>query len=97
MHPRPHGYPDSETLSLITVLAALAFLHLIRTMQTMSPSIDSLPTLTLKNEKNEDILVADLASENGVVLFLVPKADTRKVILSFQKHGCLTDSDMLIL
>lgn len=39
---------------------------------------DSLPTLTLKNEKNEDIQIADLASEKGVVLFLVPKADTRK-------------------
>lgn len=41
---------------------------------------DSLPTLTLKNEKNEDIQIADLASEKGVVLFLVPKADTRKNI-----------------
>jgi peroxiredoxin Q/BCP len=41
---------------------------------------DSLPTLTLENEKNEDIQIADLASENGVVLFLVPKADTRKDI-----------------
>lgn len=45
------------------------------------PSIDigdSLPTLTLKNEKNEDVQIADLTSEKGVVLFLVPKADTRK-------------------
>ncbi|KAF8235680.1 AhpC-TSA-domain-containing protein [Tricholoma matsutake] len=43
------------------------------------PSIDigdSLPTLTLKNEKNEDVQIADLTSEKGVVLFLVPKADT---------------------
>jgi peroxiredoxin Q/BCP len=39
---------------------------------------DSLPSLTLKDEKNEDIQIADLASEGGVVLFLVPKADTRK-------------------
>ena len=38
---------------------------------------DSLPSLTLKNEKNEDINVADLTAEKGVVLFLVPKADTR--------------------
>jgi peroxiredoxin Q/BCP len=37
-----------------------------------------LPNLTLKDEKNEDIQIADLASEGGVVLFLVPKADTRK-------------------
>jgi len=36
----------------------------------------SLPSLTLKNEKGEDIQVADLANEKGVVLFLVPKADT---------------------
>ncbi|KAJ2935782.1 hypothetical protein H1R20_g1311, partial [Candolleomyces eurysporus] len=36
----------------------------------------SVPTLTLKNEKGEDIQIADLANEKGVVLFLVPKADT---------------------
>jgi peroxiredoxin Q/BCP len=52
---------------------------------------DSLPTLTLENEKNEDIQIADLASENGVVLFLVPKADTRKDIFSVYKPGCPTD------
>jgi thioredoxin-dependent peroxiredoxin len=39
---------------------------------------DTLPTLILKNEKNEDIQIADIASERGVVLFLVPKVDTRK-------------------
>lgn len=37
---------------------------------------DSLPSLTLQNEKGEDIDVASLAAEKGVVLFLVPKADT---------------------
>ncbi|KAI0087206.1 thioredoxin-like protein [Irpex rosettiformis] len=37
---------------------------------------DALPTLTLKNEKDEDIEVSSLATEKGVVLFLVPKADT---------------------
>jgi len=37
---------------------------------------DSLPSLVLKNEKGEDVQVSDLATENGVVLFLVPKADT---------------------
>ena len=36
-----------------------------------------LPDLTLKNEKGEDIQIANLASEKGVILFLVPKADTR--------------------
>ena len=41
---------------------------------------DALPNLTLKNEKDEDIQVADLASEKGVILFLVPKADTREFI-----------------
>jgi len=43
------------------------------------PSInigDSLPTLTLKNEKDEDIEISTLAAEKGVILFLVPKADT---------------------
>ena len=37
----------------------------------------SLPDLTLKNEKGEDIQVANLATEKGVIIFLVPKADTR--------------------
>ncbi|CCM02428.1 uncharacterized protein FIBRA_04526 [Fibroporia radiculosa] len=37
---------------------------------------DSLPSLTLKNEKGEDVDVDTLASEKGVILFLVPKADT---------------------
>jgi hypothetical protein len=34
--------------------------------------------LTLKNEKDEDVDVSTLAEENGVVFFLVPKADTRE-------------------
>lgn len=37
---------------------------------------DTLPDLTLKNEKDEDVKIAELAKEKGVVLFLVPKADT---------------------
>jgi len=37
---------------------------------------DSLPRLVLKDEKGEDIQVADLAAEKGAILFLVPKADT---------------------
>ncbi|KAF9555392.1 AhpC-TSA-domain-containing protein [Agrocybe pediades] len=37
---------------------------------------DSLPELILKNEKGEDIQVSELAAEKGVILFLVPKADT---------------------
>jgi peroxiredoxin Q/BCP len=44
----------------------------------------SLPSVTLKNEKGEDIQVADLAAEKGVILFLVPKADTRT---SFLRSG----------
>jgi len=36
----------------------------------------NLPDITLKNEKGEDIQIANLASEKGVILFLVPKADT---------------------
>lgn len=38
---------------------------------------DILPSVTLKNEKEEDVNVADLVAEKGLVLFLVPKADTR--------------------
>ncbi|KAF9531478.1 thioredoxin-like protein [Crepidotus variabilis] len=37
---------------------------------------DSLPSLILKNEKDADIQVEHLAKEKGVILFLVPKADT---------------------
>jgi hypothetical protein len=33
----------------------------------------------LKNEKNEDVDVCTLTVEKGLVLFLVPKADTRKL------------------
>lgn len=43
------------------------------------PSIDigdPLPNLTLKNEKDEDVDVSNLAASKGVVIFLVPKADT---------------------
>jgi peroxiredoxin len=39
---------------------------------------DSLPTLTLKNEKDEDVEVSSLTADKGLVLFLVPKADTRE-------------------
>ncbi|KAI5119413.1 hypothetical protein M0805_004900 [Coniferiporia weirii] len=38
---------------------------------------DSLPDLVLKNEKDEDVNVQSIAADSaGVVLFLVPKADT---------------------
>jgi len=37
---------------------------------------DLLPSITLKNEKGEDMNVAELAADKGLVLFLVPKADT---------------------
>ena len=43
---------------------------------------DSLPSYTLKNEKGEDVDVATLAAEKGVIFFLVPKADTRESSLS---------------
>ena len=41
---------------------------------------DQLPSITLKNEKGEDVDIAKLADNQGVVIFLVPKADTRKFI-----------------
>ncbi|KAI0674340.1 peroxiredoxin Q [Trametes maxima] len=37
---------------------------------------DILPSYTLKNEKDEDVDVATLTAEKGVIFFLVPKADT---------------------
>ncbi|KAG1863170.1 thioredoxin-like protein [Suillus subalutaceus] len=37
---------------------------------------DILPSMTLKNETGEDIDTGSIAAEKGVVLFLVPKADT---------------------
>ncbi|KAI0777714.1 AhpC-TSA-domain-containing protein [Trametes elegans] len=37
---------------------------------------DVLPSYTLKNEKDEDVNVASLVAEKGVIFFLVPKADT---------------------
>jgi len=37
---------------------------------------DPLPDIVVKNEKDEDVPVQDLTKENGVVLFLIPKADT---------------------
>ncbi|KAF8635264.1 hypothetical protein AX15_000487 [Amanita polypyramis BW_CC] len=37
---------------------------------------DVLPALILKNERDEEVQVAELAAEKGVVMFLVPKADT---------------------
>ncbi|EPQ51192.1 AhpC-TSA-domain-containing protein [Gloeophyllum trabeum ATCC 11539] len=37
---------------------------------------DKLPSLILKNEQDEDVDVASLTTDRGVVLFLVPKADT---------------------
>ncbi|KAI0717344.1 thioredoxin-like protein [Cerioporus squamosus] len=37
---------------------------------------DTLPSYTLKNEKDEDVDVATLTAEKGVIFFLVPKADT---------------------
>jgi len=40
-----------------------------------------LPDVVLKNEKGEDVHVADLAKGTGVIIFAVPKADTRKLLL----------------
>ncbi len=37
-----------------------------------------MPSYIVKNEKDEDVDVATLAAEKGVILFLVPKADTRE-------------------
>ncbi|KAG2062964.1 peroxiredoxin Q, partial [Suillus decipiens] len=39
---------------------------------------DILPSMTLKNEKGEDIDTGSITAEQGVILFLVPKADARE-------------------
>lgn len=44
---------------------------------------DVLPNVILKNEKGEDVSVADLAKETGVIIFAVPKADTRKSLRAY--------------
>jgi hypothetical protein len=41
----------------------------------------SLPTLKYGNENGDDIRVANLANEKGVVLSLVSKADTRTLVV----------------
>ncbi|KAF8512723.1 thioredoxin-like protein [Gautieria morchelliformis] len=50
---------------------------------------DLLPTVTLKNEKDEDVNVAELAAEKSLILFLVPKADTHQSTLQpWDATGC---------
>ncbi|KAG2753626.1 AhpC-TSA-domain-containing protein [Suillus brevipes Sb2] len=49
---------------------------------------DILPSMTLKNEKGEDIDTGSIAAEKGVVLFLVPKADTRKFLAGCTTQAC---------
>lgn len=44
---------------------------------------DVLPSVVLKNEKDEDVDVAQLAAKKSLVLFLVPKADTRQFFSDF--------------
>ena len=39
---------------------------------------DVLPELSLMNEKDQAVDVGKLAGEKGLVMFLVPKADTRE-------------------
>lgn len=52
---------------------------------------DALPSITLQNEKGEDVDVAALAAERGLVLFLVPKADTRASSRLGFEHGMRAD------
>ncbi|KAI0055698.1 AhpC-TSA-domain-containing protein [Artomyces pyxidatus] len=58
---------------------------------------DSLPTFVLKNEQEEDVDVATLAADKGVILFTIPRADTagcttqacgfRDIYPDFTKHN----------
>lgn len=51
---------------------------------------DQLPSITLKNEKGEDLDIGRLADEQGVILFLVPKADTRMSVSWCDVDVCST-------
>ncbi|KAI0321437.1 thioredoxin-like protein [Amylostereum chailletii] len=42
---------------------------------------DTLPSFILKNEQGEDVDVAAIAAEKGIVLFSVPAADTRASVV----------------
>jgi len=53
---------------------------------------DSLPSYVLKNEQGEDIDVAKLTEEKGVILFSIPKADTRTCdVISVERQRQSTD------
>ena len=51
---------------------------------------DTLPSYTLKTEKDEDVDIATLTAEKGLILFLVPKADTREFVPLFSLSAFLT-------
>ena len=40
-----------------------------------------LPEVVLKNENGEDVHAANLAKDTGVIIFAVPKVDTRKLLV----------------
>lgn len=57
---------------------------------------ETLPSFILKNEKGEDVDTASLTAEKGVVLFLVPKADTREHTITrlLMHEGCRFQVDV---
>lgn len=46
---------------------------------------DLLPEMTVKNEKDEDVNVRELAAK-GLVMFVVPKANTRESMPALECH-----------
>lgn len=50
----------------------------------------------LKNEQDEDVNVAQLA-ENGLVMFVVPKADTREFQTCQRVEGIAEDNIQLVV
>lgn len=52
-----------------------------------------LPDLILKNEKGDDIQIADLAKETGVIIFAIPKADTREFLFMLNILYCTIYAD----
>jgi peroxiredoxin Q/BCP len=47
-----------------------------------------LPDLILKNEKGDDIQVADLAKETGVIIFAFPKVETGEFLFMLNILYC---------
>ncbi|KAH9177704.1 peroxiredoxin Q [Lactarius sanguifluus] len=79
----------SARLAATTATTAKTDTEVVETTPAKTPVLasidigDTLPSYILKNEQGEDIDVAKLTEEKGVVIFSIPKADT---------SGCTTQA-----